>query len=474
VARQRLYVLNRLEGSLSVIDLETKREQERLPLGFDPTPEEILAGRPFLYDASRTSGHGDMACASCHVFGDFDQLAWDLGDPEGEMAAMPFELSHEDFQLKPAAFHFHPMKGPMTTQSFRGLSGAGPMHWRGDRHGPEGSAADELESFRSFRAAFETLNGLAEQIAPEEMDAMGRFVLTLRYPPNPHQALDRQPRPAEQAGAELFSGDFPIDSGVTNCAGCHNLPLGTNGRINFDGERAGQDLKAPHLRNIYQKLGRADSAGPQQSGFGLGHDGAVDSIESFLVGAGVFDFPGEDEASRQLAIHQLTAFVLAFDTGMAPAVGWQASLGSDLSDRARQELVLVKTRAQVGDCDLLALTATDGGQRGWLLDRQRGVFEPDLKDAQALDIDALLALGRGGDGPVTFVCVPPGDGRRSALDRDRDGHANGDERRAGSDPADPRSLPGDPSATPPPSPTPSPEPTAGVAGSILLPRLDRP
>ena len=33
----------------------------------------------------------------------------------------------------PALPPWHPMKGPMTTQPLRGLAGAGPMHWRGDR-----------------------------------------------------------------------------------------------------------------------------------------------------------------------------------------------------------------------------------------------------------------------------------------------------------------------------------------------------
>ncbi len=36
----------------------------------------------FLYDARRTSSNGEASCASCHVFGDFDSLAWDLGNPD--------------------------------------------------------------------------------------------------------------------------------------------------------------------------------------------------------------------------------------------------------------------------------------------------------------------------------------------------------------------------------------------------------
>jgi len=43
--------------------------------------------------------------------------------------------------------------------------------------------------------------------------------------------------------------------------------------------------------------------------------------------------------------------------------------------------------------------------------------------------------------PVTFTCVPPGDGGRSALDRDLDGYLDGDELLAGSDPASAQSHP---------------------------------
>ena len=42
---------------------------------------------------------------------------------------------------------------------------------------------------------------------------------------------------------------------------------------------------------------------------------------------------------------------------------------------------------------------------------------------------------------LTFLCVPPGQGRRIALDRDADEFFNADEIAAGSDPADPASIP---------------------------------
>ena len=46
-------------------------------------------GRPFLYDARFTSSNGEASCASCHVFGDFDSLAWDLGNPDDVVLTNP-------------------------------------------------------------------------------------------------------------------------------------------------------------------------------------------------------------------------------------------------------------------------------------------------------------------------------------------------------------------------------------------------
>lgn len=492
----RLFVLNHLDATISVVALDPAtgggRVVETLPLRFDPSPPEIHAGRPFFYDMALGSGHGDMACASCHVFGDRDGLAWDLGDPTGSLLRMPFALSHDIFILKPRDFRFHPMKGPMSTQSFRGMAEAGPMHWRGDRFGPGEDPGDELESFHRFADAFVTLNGRDEPPSRAEMEAFARFVFTIRYPPNPIQSLDRSLTPDQQAGLDFFRGAHLVDSGVTNCEGCHSLPLGTNKRINFEGLRTGQDFKAPHLRNLYQKVGRFDEPGQQVSGFGFLHDGSMDRLSRFLE-SDVFDFPGEDERARAQVRRQVEAYLLAFDTGMAPAVGQMLTLGAAATWPERQRLDLLANRARAGDCDLIARGLSGGEARGWLLAGDG--FLADRAAEAPLPLEALLDLAAQAAGELTFTCVPPGDGRRSALDRDRDGALDGDERRAGTDPADPASYPGAASPTPrpvattpdppPPSPTPSASATASTAapptaspthaagpGSIYLPLLD--
>ena len=58
----------------------------------------------------------------------------------------------------------HPLKGPMVTQSLRGIADSGPLHWRGDRNGINSGATDpdpfdEGQAFMHFRAAFQGLLG---------------------------------------------------------------------------------------------------------------------------------------------------------------------------------------------------------------------------------------------------------------------------------------------------------------------------
>ncbi|MCA1630057.1 MAG: beta-propeller fold lactonase family protein, partial [Acidobacteria bacterium] len=154
-ARGRLYILDRFENRLSVVDTRTRAEVARVPLGFNPEPQLLRDGRRFLYDAS-LSAHGDVSCATCHLDGHRDGLAWDLGDPRGALQSSGGFGS-------PA---LHPMKGPMTTQSLRGilatvgLQSTGRLHWRGDR-------AD----LAAFNPAFTALLGSPRQLTTGEMQA---------------------------------------------------------------------------------------------------------------------------------------------------------------------------------------------------------------------------------------------------------------------------------------------------------------
>ena len=434
---QRLYVLNHLDATISVVSTGALAVLITVPLRHNPTPPLVRAGQPFFYDAALTSRYGDLSCATCHVFGDKDGLAWDLGDPSGTQVEYPLKL--RNIGLGEPRQALHPLKGPMTTQSLRGLANTAPYHWRGDRFGYPLAPGQDIPSFKDFSPAFVDLMGLSAELSDSDMEAFARYVMTIRYPPNPNQRLDRTMDGEIKAGFEFFTGPFLSDIGEQNCVACHELSTGTNRLINFEGIQIGRDMKTPQLRNLYDKVGRFNVAGAQVSGFSFLHDGTIDSVASFLR-FDVFLFPGQTEAEKDVIRRQLHEYIMAFDNGTAPAVGRQLTVGGDLSPNDRQMLDLLSNRAAAGDCDLIARAWEGSAQRGWLL--RNALYYGDRGADAPLTLGDLVERHRRSGEPVTFTCVPPGDGRRSAIDRDGDGYLDGDELDAGSDPANARSLPG--------------------------------
>src|SRR4030095_10592911 len=183
---QRIYTLSRFDNSIAVVDTVSGTEVAHVAM-HNPEPPSVVAGRPFLYDTSFASSHGDSSCASCHVNGDFDSLAWDLGNPDGEVTDNPSPFLSPLFNLvtqQPMEPIFHPMKGPMTTQSLRGMANHGPMHWRGDRTGgndaptaqPDSGTFDERAAFDKFNEGFTVLLGRHELIPQPAMDAFTDFI----------------------------------------------------------------------------------------------------------------------------------------------------------------------------------------------------------------------------------------------------------------------------------------------------------
>src|SRR5262249_16135964 len=119
----RLYVLTRFDNAVSVVDLAMRTESAHLRL-HNPDPPPAEAGRPFLYGGFNTWGNGRAACASCHTFGHMDQLAWDLGNPDDLVTNSPMNIrlsvaAGGSVNGGAAVNQFHPMKGPMTTQTLR-------------------------------------------------------------------------------------------------------------------------------------------------------------------------------------------------------------------------------------------------------------------------------------------------------------------------------------------------------------------
>lgn len=412
--RNLLYVLNRFDESVSIIDTTTRAQIGTVSVGFNPEPASIIRGRRFLYDAS-LSAHGDVSCASCHANGHRDGIAWDLGDPQGAMQTVPNPLVGP-FGFGPSVFH--PMKGPMTTQSLRGIVGTEPLHWRGDR-----------AQVSSFNSAFTSLLGGPRQLAPDEMADFSAFILSLTYPPNPNQNLDRSlPNPATGPSAARGAGLFntiPFDAGAFTCNQCHTATpafgTGTNGAlIPGIALQESQDFKVPQLRGQYQKTGFTRAPGEQLTGYGFIHDGSTDSLLNFLH-APVFIFQNEDQR------RDVEQFVLAFDSGIAPAVGLQITVNADnkLSTAVSDRINLLMAQATARNCDLIVKGLYNGAARGFLY-AGNGMFQTDKQNEPPVALQALLQSA-GGRSELTFTGVPLGAGRRNGIDQNENGILNGDE-----------------------------------------------
>jgi len=91
-ARNRLYALTRFNNSVAVVDTTLLAETNSVALA-NPEPAHVVAGREFLYNAIDNSSHGDSSCGLCHVSGDTDALAWDLGNPDASVVSDPNEYA---------------------------------------------------------------------------------------------------------------------------------------------------------------------------------------------------------------------------------------------------------------------------------------------------------------------------------------------------------------------------------------------
>ena len=418
---ERLYVLNKLANTISIIDPLTRAILAEVPSGsHDPTPEAVHRGRGFLFDA-RLSGNGTLSCATCHLDADRDGIAWDLGDPGGQMVNVTgTALSAHVLTL--ANRSMHPMKGPMVTQTLRGLATHNSsvttpaaatvtkFHWRGDK-----------PSIQSFNTTYTNLMG-GSLPAAGDMDALAVYLLTIRHHPNPNRNPDRTLPTSFSGGNPVTGRNLFNDHLTSHCVTCHALPGGTDQNIDLKREVDGtQEMKNPSLRTVYQRAGlfRPVAGQTSLSGFGLGSDGIGSSLPTP-------HFYQLDNLGTTQQLADVAAFLLCFDTGTAPAVGRSVTFPPAAAAGFAAELTLLETQAAVaGVCDLVVRVKIAGQPRRFRYHPATGKYLADRLGQPALTRAELLSLA--GEQPVTFLGVIPGDGLRLGGDLDLDGLLDGDE-----------------------------------------------
>jgi YVTN family beta-propeller protein len=488
----RLFVLNKFDSSISVVSTATETETTRV-LFHDASPPAVKVGRKHLYDTRKNSGLGQIACGSCHVDARMDRLSWDLGDPAGDVAPVAGNNLGANIPGLNGGFQdFHPMKGPMLTQTLQDIIGKEPHHWRADRKGLE-----------SFSGAFVGLQGDDTTLTAQEMQEFEDFLGTIHFPPNPFRNFDNslptslplpghfttgrfaaagQPLPTGNAvtGLSRYRPPTLLDGGAVACVTCHTLPVGIGtdyqGQPPFfttlapippgpNGERhhmlVSQDgatnvsIKVPQLRNLYERSGFNTTQSSNRAGAGYLHDGSVDSIERFIAEP-IFNVVSDQDVANILAfmlsfsgsdLPAGTTNTLALEPPGTPSQDSHAAVGAQttlvtLGGASPQQVALMGSMlslANAGKVGLVAKGRQAGLARGWRYNGA-GIWQSD-RAAESLGTATLQALAAVGS-ELTFTVVPAGSQTRLGIDRDLDGVYDRDELDACSDPANAASLPG--------------------------------
>jgi hypothetical protein len=210
-------------------------------------------------------------------------------------------------------------------------------------------------------------------------------------------------------------------------------------------------MKIPQLRNMYKKVGFETTQLSNRSGFGFRHDGSVDSLARFVSGP-VFTPQSDQEVA------DLVAFMLSFSGSDLPAgsatnvqeppgtaskdshaaVGKQATLAGPPSSTQADFMARARALADAGRVGLVVKGVQGGVARGYMYVAGRG-FQSD-RAAEVVTAEALQAAAAVAS-ELTYTLVPKGTEQRIGIDEDEDGFFDGDERDAGTDPADPNSRP---------------------------------
>jgi hypothetical protein len=271
----------------------------------------------------------------------------------------------------------------------------------------------EAAAFKAFNPAFVGLVGRQQELTTQQLQQLTDFSLSIAPPPNPVRQLDNSLTASQQRGRDIYVNERRTAS-ILFCNDCHLLDpaqklFGTNTTITFEGPFGDENFKVPQLRNMYQKVGFFHSPGkdPVVTGFGFVHDGAVTTMHEFFTEAAVFTFPNDGE------IDDVTDFLFAFDSNLAPVVGQQVTLTASAPAAVSNRISLFEERAALAapECDLVVRGFIDG-QHQWALFQGSASYL--LASGGTLSTSELRAGASDEGGELTFTCVAPGTGQRLA------------------------------------------------------------
>jgi YVTN family beta-propeller protein len=193
---KRLYVANRLDDSISVIDTASDAVISTIDLGGPKKIDAVRRGERLFFTAD-FAFQGQFGCSNCHIDATIDGLQWDL-EPDGFG------------------------KDIVDNRSLENLAGTEPFKWNGGNPDMPTECGPRTEKF-FFRS---------QSFTQQQLTDLVTFVYSLPYRPNRYRLPNGGLTPAQERGKAIFErtvakNGTPIPE-TSQCNYCHSGPKFTN------------------------------------------------------------------------------------------------------------------------------------------------------------------------------------------------------------------------------------------------------
>jgi len=269
VEGENVFVLNALDGTVSMIRSDEAYSVHSIPVTELPLDPILLRGKVLFHQADAPLiSDGTISCATCHFDGGMDARTW---------------------------INFR--SGPRNTPALGGVAQMPPNNWAGDMNELHDTIEDQIRNVMFgdgliLSGEFDATISQVDAGRSDDLDALTAYVASLQPWPSPYLEADGTLSESAQRGMQLFL------SGSPGC-GCHTPPLYTDFQQQdlagaaFSMEVFGA-FDTPTLRGIW-------ATAPYM------HDGVAQTLEEVLTRTDPVHSVADDLTAEQLA--DLIAFL---------------------------------------------------------------------------------------------------------------------------------------------------------------------
>lgn len=217
-----LYVANRMDDTIGVIDAKQDQVVTTINLGGPKSLTPLRRGEQIFYSA-KYAFQGHFSCANCHIDATFDGLQWDL-EPDGFGVDIVDNRSIED------------------------LTGTDPYKWNGGNPDLPTECGPRTEKY-FYRS---------QSYNAQELTDLVSFVLSLPVRPNRYRLPGGELTSAQERGKAIFERtkykDGRLIPETNQCRSCHSGPKFTNQKQLDVGSGKTTDrsprIDVPHLPDV--------------------------------------------------------------------------------------------------------------------------------------------------------------------------------------------------------------------------------